>query len=193
MAITELEKGKKWWKSAQDYRTAQGQVLAAGWMIDAELYAGGLGEGKGWKKLKEEVRTGRSEIEAIDMAEAAMTFHEPAKVNTGYLSRIESQLEKLTEQVSLVACLNGAGSMEDQAQAKSQAAQKKTEAEKRLRRMQRRLNKSRKLNLIRGYRRRRLRRNKRRKKRHKSWQLRQRSYGSGDWPPGKVSTTQLRS
>jgi len=29
-AISELEKGKKWWKSAQDYRTAKGQVLAAG-------------------------------------------------------------------------------------------------------------------------------------------------------------------
>jgi len=51
-AISELEKGKKWWKSAQDYRTAKGQVLAAGWMIEAELYAGGMGEGKGWKKLK---------------------------------------------------------------------------------------------------------------------------------------------
>jgi len=59
-AISELEKGKKWWKSAQDYRTAKGQVLAAGWMIEAELYSGGLGEGNGWKKLKEEVRAGRS-------------------------------------------------------------------------------------------------------------------------------------
>jgi len=47
-ANSELEKGKKWWKSAQDYKTAKGQVLAAGWMIEAELYAGGLGEGKGW-------------------------------------------------------------------------------------------------------------------------------------------------
>jgi len=46
-AISELEKGKKWWKSAQDYRTAKCQVLAAGWMIEAELYAGGLGERKG--------------------------------------------------------------------------------------------------------------------------------------------------
>jgi len=89
-AISELEKGKKWWKSAQDYRTAKGQVLAAGWKIEAELYAGGLGEGKGWKKLKEEVRAGRSEVESIDMAEAAMTFHEAAKVNTGDLSRVES-------------------------------------------------------------------------------------------------------
>jgi len=64
-------------------------------MIDAELYAGGLGEGKGWKKLKEEVRTGRSEVEAIDMAEVAMTFHEATKVNIGDLLRVESQLEKL--------------------------------------------------------------------------------------------------
>jgi len=89
-AISELEKGKKWWKSAQDYKTAKGQVLVAGWMIEAELYAGGMGEGKGWKKLKEDVRTGRSEVDAIDMAEAAMTFHESAKVNTGDFSRIES-------------------------------------------------------------------------------------------------------
>jgi len=122
-AISELEKGKKWWKSAQDYRTAKGQVLAAGWMIDAELYAGGLDEGKGWKKLKEEVRTGRSEVEAIDIAEAAMTFHEAAKVNTGDLSRMESQLEKLTKQIAILACLSGAGSAEDQAQAKRQASQ----------------------------------------------------------------------
>jgi len=129
-AISKLEKGKKWWLSAQDYRTAKGQVLAPGWMIEAELYAGGLGEGKGWKKLKEEVRTGRSEVEAIDMAEAAMTFHEAAKVNTGDLSRIESQLEKLTKQVSLLACLSGAGSTEDQTQAKRQAVQRKAEAEK---------------------------------------------------------------
>jgi len=28
-AISGLEKGKRWWKSAQDYRTAKGQVLAA--------------------------------------------------------------------------------------------------------------------------------------------------------------------
>jgi len=129
-AISELEKGKKWWKSEQDYRTAKGQVLAAGWMIEAELYAGGLGEGKGWKKLKEEVRTGRSEVEAIDLAEAAMTFHEATKVNTGDFSRIESQLEKLTKQVAMLACLSGAGSAEDQAQAKRQASQKKAEAEK---------------------------------------------------------------
>jgi len=99
-------------------------------MIEAELYAGGLGEGKGWKKLKEEVRTGRSEVEAIDMAEAAMTFHEAAKVNTGDFSRIESQLEKLTKQVAMLACLSGAGSAEDQAQAKRQVAQKKAELEK---------------------------------------------------------------
>jgi len=105
-------------------------VLAAGWMIEAELYAGGMGEGKGWKKLKEEVRTGRSEVEAIDMAEATMTFHEAAKVNTGDFSRVESQLEKLTKQVAMLACLNGAGSAEDQAQAKRQASQKKAEAEK---------------------------------------------------------------
>jgi len=129
-AISELEKGKKWWKSAQDYRTAKGQVLAAGWMIEAELYAGGLGEGKGWKKLKKEVRAGRSEVEAIDMTEAAMTFHEAAKTNTGDLSRIESQLEKLTKQIAILACLNKAGSTEDQAQAKRQASQKKAEAEK---------------------------------------------------------------
>jgi len=89
-AISQLEKGKKWWKSVQDYRTAKGQVLAAGWMIEGELYAGGMGEGKGWKKLKKEVRAGRSEVDAIHMAEAAMTFHEAAKVNTGDFSRIES-------------------------------------------------------------------------------------------------------
>jgi len=129
-AMSELEKGKKWWKSAQDYKTAKGQVLAARWMIEAELYASGLGEGKEWKKLKEEVRTGRSEVEAIDMAEAAMTFHKAAKVNTGDLSRIKSQLEKLTKQVFILACLSGEGSMEDQAQAKRQAAQRKVEAEK---------------------------------------------------------------
>jgi len=129
-AISELEKGKKWWRSAQDYRTAKGQVLAAGWMIEAELYAGGLGEGKGWKKLKEEVRAGRSEVEPIDLAEAAMTFHEAAKVNTGDFSRIESQLEKLTKQVAMLACLSGARLTEDQAQAKRQASQKKSEAEK---------------------------------------------------------------
>ena len=46
-AISELEKGKKWWKSSQDYRTAQSQVLAAGWMIEAELYTRGFGEEKG--------------------------------------------------------------------------------------------------------------------------------------------------
>jgi len=129
-AISELEKGKKWWKSAQDYGTAKGQVLAAGWMIEAELYSGGLGEGKGWKKLKEEVRDSRSEVEAIDMAEAAMTFHEATKTNNGDFSRIESQLEKLTKQVAMLACLSGAGSVEDQVQAKRQASQKKAEAEK---------------------------------------------------------------
>jgi len=64
------------------------------------------------------------------MAEATMTFHEAAKVNTGDFSRIESQLEKLTKQVAMLACLNGAGSLEDQAQAKRQASQKKAEAEK---------------------------------------------------------------
>jgi len=128
--IRELETAKKWWKSAQDYRTAKGQVLAVGLMIEAELYAGGLEGGKGWKKLKEEVRAGGSEVEAIDMAEAALTFHEAAKVNSGDLSRIESQLEKLTKQVSLPACHNGAGSREDQAQAKRQASQRKAEADK---------------------------------------------------------------
>ena len=92
-------------------------------MIEAELYAGGMGEGKGWKKLKEDVRTGKSEVEAIDMAEAAMTFHEAAKVNTGDFSRMESQLEKLTKQIAILACLSGAGSAEDQAQAKRQASQ----------------------------------------------------------------------
>jgi len=91
---------------------------------------GGFGEGKGWKKLKEEVRAGRSEVEAIDMAEVVMTFHEAAKVNTGDFSRIESQLEVLTKQVAMLACLRGAGSTEDQAQAKGQALQKKAEAEK---------------------------------------------------------------
>jgi len=129
-AISELEKGKKWWKSAQDYRTAKGQVQAAGWMIEAELYAGGFGEGKGWKKLKEDVRASRSEVEAINMAEATMTFYEVVKVNTGDLSRIKSQLEKVTKNVSMLVYLSGAGSAEDQAQAKRQAAQKKAEAEK---------------------------------------------------------------
>ena len=129
-AISKLEKGKKWWKSVQDYRTAKGQVLAAEWMIEAELYAGGFGEEKGWKMLKEEVRAGRSKIEAIDMAEAVMTFHEAAKVNTGDISRIESQLKKLTKQVAMLTCLSGAGSTEDQAQAKRQASQKKADAEK---------------------------------------------------------------
>jgi len=129
-AISQLEKGKKWWKSAHDYRTGKGQVLAAGWMIEAELYAGGMGEGKGWKKLKEDIRAGRSEVDAIDMAEAAITFHETAKVNSGDLSRIESQLEKLTKQVAMLACLNGVESTEDQAQAKRQPSQKKAEAEK---------------------------------------------------------------
>ena len=105
-------------------------MLAAGWMIEAELFAGGLGEGKGWKKLKEEVRAGRSEVEAIDMAKAAMTFHEATKVNTGDFSRIESQLKRLTKQIAMPACLNGAGSTEDQPQAKRQASQKKAEAEK---------------------------------------------------------------
>jgi len=90
-------------------------VLAAGLMIEAELYSGGLGEGKGWKKLKEKVRTGRSEVEAIDMAEAVMNFHEAAKINTGDLIRMESQLEKLTKQVAMLACLSGAGSAEYQA------------------------------------------------------------------------------
>ena len=130
MVISELEKGKKGWKSAQDYRTAKGQVLAARWMIEVELYAGGFGEGKGWKKLKEEGRMGGSIVEAIDMAEAAMTFHEEAKVNTGDFWRIESQLEKLTKQVAMLACLSGAGSAEDQAQAKRQASQKEVEAER---------------------------------------------------------------
>jgi len=129
-AISELEQGKKCWKLAQNYKTAKGQVLAAGWIIDVELYAGGLGEEKGWKKLKEEVRASRSEVEAIDMAEAAMTFHEAPKVNTGDLSRVDSQLEKLTKQVSLLACLSEEGSTEDQAQAKRQVSQKKAEAEK---------------------------------------------------------------
>jgi len=129
-AISELEKEKKWWKSTQDYRTAKGQVLAAGWMIEAELYAGGFGEGKGWKKLKEEIRAGWSKIEAINMVEVAMTFHEAAKVNTGYLSRVESQLEKLTKLVTMLAYLSGAESTEDQTQAKRQASQKKAEAEK---------------------------------------------------------------
>jgi len=64
------------------------------------------------------------------MAEAAMTFHEAAKVNIGDFSRIESQLEKLTKQVAMLACLSGEGSTEDQAQAKRQALQKNVEAEK---------------------------------------------------------------
>jgi len=63
--------------------------------------------------LKEEVRAGRSGVEAIDMAEAAMIFYKPAKFNTGDLSRIESQLEKLTKQVSMLGCLNGVGLIDD--------------------------------------------------------------------------------
>jgi len=59
-----------------------------------------------------------------------MTFYKATKVNTGDMSRIESQLEKLTKQVSMLVCLSGAGSAEDQAQAKRQAAQKNAEAEK---------------------------------------------------------------
>jgi len=80
--------------------------------------------------LKEEVRAGRSEVEAIDMAEATLTFHEADKVNTGFFSRIESQLEKLTKLLAMLACLSGAGSTEDQDQAKRQASQKKVEAER---------------------------------------------------------------
>jgi len=95
--IRELKKRKKWWKLAQDYKIAKCQVLVAVSMIEAELYAGGLEEGKGWKKLKAEVRGGRSEVEAIDMAEAALNFHEGAKVNIGDFLRIKSQLEKLTK------------------------------------------------------------------------------------------------
>jgi len=128
--ISELEKEKKWWKSAQDYKTAKSQVLAAGWMIEGELYVGGLGEGKGWKKVRDEVRAGTSEVEAIDMAEASMTFHKACKNGSGHFVRIESQLEKLTKQVAILACLNGAGSTENQAQAKRQASQKKAETEK---------------------------------------------------------------
>jgi len=113
-------------------------------MIEAELYAGGLGEGKGWKKLNEEVRTGRSEVEAIDMAEAAMTFHKATKVNTGDLSRIEAQLEKLTKQVAMLACLSGAGLRKIRHRARDRRHPRKW----RQRRMWRRPNKSRKLNLI---------------------------------------------
>lgn len=46
-AISELEKRKIWWKSAQNYKAAKCQVLVTGWMIERDLYAGGLGEGKG--------------------------------------------------------------------------------------------------------------------------------------------------
>ena len=46
IAISKLEKGKKWYQSVQDYKTAKYQLLGVGWMIDAELYARGLGEGK---------------------------------------------------------------------------------------------------------------------------------------------------
>jgi len=129
-AISELEKGRKWWKSVQDYEIVKGQVLAAGWIIEAELYAGGLGEGKRWRKLKEEVRASRSEVEAIDMTEATMTFYEATKVNTRDLARIESQLKKLMKHGSMLVCLSRAGSTEDQAQTKRHASQKKAEAEK---------------------------------------------------------------
>jgi len=80
--------------------------------------------------LKEQVRAGMSEVEAIDMAEVAMTFNEPAKVNTGDILRIESQIEKLTKLGSLLACFSGLGSTEDQAQAKRRAVEKKAEVEK---------------------------------------------------------------
>jgi len=80
--------------------------------------------------LRDEVRAGTSEVEAIDMAEASMTFHEACKNNFWDFARIESQLERLMKQVAMLACLNGAGTSDDQAQAKRQAAQKKAEAEK---------------------------------------------------------------
>lgn len=58
-------------------------------MIEVELYASGLGEEKGWKKLKQEVRAGTSEVEAIDMAEAVITFQEACKNNSKDFTRIE--------------------------------------------------------------------------------------------------------
>lgn len=51
---------------------------------------GGLGKRKGWKKLKEEVKAGTSEVEAIDIAEVMITFYEACKNNTGDFKRIES-------------------------------------------------------------------------------------------------------
>jgi hypothetical protein len=88
-----------------------------------------MGEGKGWKKFRDEVRAGTSEVDPIDMAEASAIFHEAIKNNMGDLAKVESQLEKLTKQVVLLACLNGAGSAEDEAQARRQANQKKAEAD----------------------------------------------------------------
>ena len=44
-------------------------------MIEGELYVRYLSEGKGWKKLKEEVRVGTSVMEVINIIEVMMIFH----------------------------------------------------------------------------------------------------------------------
>lgn len=63
-------------------------MLVAGCIIEGELYAGGFSEGKGCRKLKEEVTEGTSEVEGIDMANAAMTFHKACHNNSGDFARI---------------------------------------------------------------------------------------------------------
>ena len=103
--------------------------MAAGEIIEAKLYARGLGEGKGWKKVKEEVRVGRSKIEPVDFVEAIMTFHDICKVNNRDLTRINSQLDKVTNQVSMLAYLHSAESSEDRAHVKRQVLQKKAKVE----------------------------------------------------------------
>jgi len=69
------------------------------WMNEAGLYARGLGGGKRWRKIREEVRARRSKIIVVEFAKATMTFHYTCKVNNRDPSRIEAQLEKLTKQL----------------------------------------------------------------------------------------------
>ena len=47
------------------------------------------------------------------MEKLTMIFYEAAKNNSGDIMRIESQLEKQTKQVVMLACFNGVGSTED--------------------------------------------------------------------------------
>jgi len=89
-------------------------------MIEGELYVRYLSEGKGWKKLKEEVRVGTSVMEVINIIEVMMIFHRICEKKLRDFIWIEIQLEKLTKHVVLLAWLNGAGLMWDQDQAKRQ-------------------------------------------------------------------------